>query len=74
MCLMTEKMRIYATEQIEETSLDTSHNVELVASVSYDREKKQFNYASFGGKSSFIDGINLEELKRTQNKTLEIAH
>ena len=31
----------------QSNELNTSHKIKLVASVSYDRNKKQFNYSNF---------------------------
>ena len=46
--------------------VDTSHNIKLVASVSYDRNKKAFNYDKLN-KDAFKGSETLEELKRKQD-------
>ena len=43
MCRVTEKMANFDEEQ-KDAQVDISHNIQLVASVSYDRNKKAFNY------------------------------
>ena len=43
MCRVTEKMANFDDEQ-KGAKIDISHNIQLVASVSYDRNKKAFNY------------------------------
>ena len=52
--------------------VDTSHNIKLVASVSYDRNKKAFNYDKLN-KDAFKGSETLEELKRKQDEKLEEA-
>ena len=43
MCRVTEKMSTFDEEQ-KDVQVDISHDIKLVASVSYDRNKKAFNY------------------------------
>ena len=44
----------------------------MVASVSYDRNKKQFNYDNFK-ENAFEGAVNIEEMKRKQETTLARA-
>ena len=44
----------------------------MVASVSYDRTKKQFNYDNFK-ENAFEGAVNIEEMKRRQETTLDRA-
>ena len=46
MCRVTEKMKNYEPAH-DEMEVDTKHTIELVASVSFDKTKKQFNYDNF---------------------------
>ena len=50
MCRVTEKMRDFTVEsagiEIDEKN-QPPHSIKMVASVSYDRTKKQFNYDNF---------------------------
>ena len=62
MCRVTEKMRNFDVEQ-EGVEIDTTHAIKMVASVSYDRTKKQFNYDNFH-KDAFEGAHNFEELKK----------
>ena len=46
MCLVTEKMDNYEPE-LDEEEKKPSHNIVCVASVSFDKTKKQFDYSKF---------------------------
>ena len=59
-------------EERKDDVIDTNHNIKLVASVSYDRNKKAFNYDKLS-KDAFKGSHTLEELKRKQDEKLEEA-
>ena len=46
MCRVIEKMKSFEPAADEE-DVDTSHSIKLVASVSFDKTKKQFNFDKF---------------------------
>ena len=50
--------------------IDTSHNIKLFASVSYDRDKKAFNYDNLN-EDAFKGSDTLEEIVRKQDEQLE---
>ena len=49
-----------------------SHSVELVASVSFDRQKRQFNYDKFDP-SKFNAGDSYNHIRETQDKAINAA-
>ena len=75
MCRVTEKMRGFSVEAAgikEDEFKESGHTIKMVASVSYDRTKKQFNYDNFTG-NAFEGAENIEEMKRRQETTLARA-
>lgn len=50
-------------EEHKDDVIDTSHNIKQVASVSYDRNKRAFNYDKLS-KDAFKGSHTLEELKQ----------
>ena len=47
MCRVTEKMQDFDASKEGYEVHDTSHNIQLVASVSFDQSKKQFDTTKF---------------------------
>lgn len=52
--------------------IDQTHSIQLVASVSYDRNKKQFNYDNFNP-AVFGGGQAVVAMKEKQDKSLNQA-
>ena len=53
--------------------IDKSHNIQLVASVSFDRQKRQFNYDNFDPEA-FDGGVeNFGNLKQKQDAAVDAA-
>ena len=63
MCIVTERMDDYEPEVDEEEAMQ-SHNIECVASVSFDRNKKCFDYSKFDPSVMGENAAKFEELKR----------
>ena len=73
MCRITEQMKEYDVD--EETVREddrNSHSVELVASVSFDRQKRQFNYDKFDT-SKFDAGQSYDHIKAVQDSAVNAA-
>ena len=62
MCRVTEKMKNFDPDTAG-LEIDNEHSIELVASVSFDRQKREFNYSKFDP-TSFDGGVeNFGNLK-----------
>ena len=62
MCRVTEKMKNFDPDTAG-LEIDNEHSIELVASVSFDRQKREFNYSKFDP-TTFDGGVeNFGNLK-----------